>query len=28
MSAKAAGISYGELCLQILQLATLDYATV
>jgi len=28
MSAKAAGISYGELCLQILQQATLDYATV
>lgn len=28
MSAKAAGISYGELCLQILQLATLDYAAV
>jgi len=28
MSAKAAGISYGELCLQILQQATLDYAVV
>jgi len=28
MSAKAAGISYGELCLQILQQATLDYAAV
>jgi D-alanine-D-alanine ligase len=26
MSAKAAGISYPELCLQLLQLATLDYA--
>ena len=26
MSAKAAGISYPELCLQILSLATLDYA--
>ena len=26
MSAKAAGISYAELCLQILQSATLDYA--
>jgi D-alanine-D-alanine ligase len=28
ISAKAAGISYGELCLQILKQATLDYATV
>jgi len=27
MSAKAAGISYADLCLQILQSATLDYAT-
>lgn len=27
MSAQAAGISYAELCLQILQAATLDYAT-
>jgi len=28
MSAKAAGLSYPQLCLQILQLATLDYAAV
>jgi len=28
MSAKAAGISYPELCLQVLALATRDYAVV
>ena len=28
MSAKAAGISYPALCLQVLQLAALDYADI